>query len=54
MGLFNALITIMSTYKGNILVELQIKPETFSIINAIFNIYIWNSIYISGQVALKI
>ncbi len=35
MGLFNALITIMSTYKGNILVELQIKPETFSIINAI-------------------
>lgn len=25
----------MSTYKGNILVELQIKPETFSIINAI-------------------
>ena len=36
MGLFNALISIMSTYKGNILVELQIGPETFSIINAVF------------------
>lgn len=38
MGLFNALITIMSTYKGNILVELQISPETFSIINAILTL----------------
>lgn len=35
MGLFNALISITSTYKGNILVELQIGPETFSIINAL-------------------
>lgn len=35
MGLFNALINIMSTYKGNILVELQISPEMFSIINAV-------------------
>ena len=38
MGLFNALISIMSTYKGNILVELQIGPETFSIINAVFSL----------------
>lgn len=35
MGLFNALISIMSTYKGNILTELQVNPETFSIINAV-------------------
>lgn len=38
MGLFNALISIMSTYKGNILVELQIGPETFSIINAVLTL----------------
>lgn len=35
MGLFNAIITIMSTFKGNILTELDVKPETFSIINAV-------------------
>ncbi len=35
MGLFNAIITITSTYKGNILTELQVEPETFSVINAI-------------------
>lgn len=36
MGIFNALITITGTYKGNTLTELQVKPETFSMINAIF------------------
>ena len=35
MGLFNALISIMSTYKGNILTELGVGPESFSIINAV-------------------
>lgn len=34
MALFNSTISIMSTYKGNILTELSVKPETFSIINA--------------------
>lgn len=29
MGIFNALITITGTYKGNILTELNVKPETF-------------------------
>ena len=36
MGIFNALITITGTYKGSTLTELQVKPETFSMINAIF------------------
>lgn len=35
MGLFNAIITITTTYRGNILTELNVKPETFSIINAV-------------------
>lgn len=35
MGLFNAIITITTTYKGNMLTELDVKPETFSIINAV-------------------
>ncbi len=35
MGLFNAMITITGTYKGNILTELDVKPETFSMANAI-------------------
>lgn len=35
MGIFNALISIIGTYKGNILIELQVNPETFSIINAV-------------------
>ena len=34
MGLFNVLLNIMSTYKGNILTDLAVNPETFSIINA--------------------
>lgn len=38
MGLFNALVSIIGTYKGNILVELQIGPETFSIINAVLSL----------------
>ena len=38
MGIFNALITITGTYKGNILTELNVKPETFSMINAIFTL----------------
>lgn len=36
MGIFNAIITITGTYKGSTLTELQVKPETFSMINAIF------------------
>ena len=35
MGLFNSCVTIMSTFKGNILTELRVPPETFSIINAV-------------------
>ena len=35
MGLFNACLTIMSTFNGNILTELEVPPETFSIINAV-------------------
>lgn len=35
MGIFNAFISITSTYNGNILTELQVNPETFSIINAV-------------------
>ncbi len=38
MGLFNGLISIMSTYKGNILTELAVNPETFSIINAVLTL----------------
>lgn len=33
-GIFNAMISIMGTYKGNILTELNVNPESFSIINA--------------------
>lgn len=36
MGIFNAFITITGTYKGNVLTELGVKPEMFSMINAIF------------------
>lgn len=35
MGIFNAFISITGTYNGNILTELQVNPETFSIINAV-------------------
>ena len=35
MGIFNAFITITGTYRGNILTELEVKPEVFSMINAI-------------------
>lgn len=35
MGIFNSAITIFSTYKGNIMTELDIRPESFSIINAV-------------------
>lgn len=35
MGIFNAFITITGTYRGNILPELEVKPEVFSMINAI-------------------
>ncbi len=38
MGLFNALLSIMSTYSGNILTELSVKPESFSIINAVLTL----------------
>lgn len=38
MGIFNAFITITGTYKGNILTELEVKPEVFSMINAIFTL----------------
>lgn len=38
MALFNAIISIMSTYKGNILTQLEVKPETFSIINAVLTL----------------
>lgn len=38
LGLFNGLISIMSTYKGNILTELAVSPETFSIINAVLTL----------------
>lgn len=41
MALFNSIITITTTYKGNILTELDVNPETFSIINAVL-------IFISG------
>ena len=34
MAIFNSALSIMGTYKGNILTELKIDPETFSIINA--------------------
>ena len=35
MGIFNAIISITNTYKGNILIHLEVNPETFSIINAV-------------------
>ena len=35
MGIFNASITIYGTLKGNVMTELGIAPETFSIINAV-------------------
>ena len=38
MGLFNGLLSIMSTYSGNILTELSVKPESFSIINAVLTL----------------
>lgn len=38
MGLFNVLLNIMSTYKGNILTDLAVNPETFSIINAVLTL----------------
>lgn len=34
LAMFNSIINIMSTYKGNILTSLDVKPETFSILNA--------------------
>ena len=38
LGLFNVLLNIMSTYKGNILTNLAVNPETFSIINAVLTL----------------
>ena len=38
MGIFNAFITITGTYRGNILTDLEVKPEVFSMINAIFTL----------------
>jgi len=38
MGLFNGSLSIMGTYKGNILTELAVNPETFSIINAVLTL----------------
>lgn len=34
LAMFNSIINIMSTYKGNILTSLDVNPETFSILNA--------------------
>ena len=34
LSVFNAIINIMNTYRGNILTELEVKPESFSIIIA--------------------
>lgn len=44
MGIFNAAISIVGTYKGNTLTYLGVNPETFSIINAILT-------FISGLAA---
>ena len=38
IALFNTIIEIIQTYKGNILVELKISPEMFSIINSILTL----------------
>ena len=45
MGIFNSIISITSTYKGNILTHLEVEPETFSIINAVLT-------FISGMGAV--
>lgn len=38
MGLFNAIITIVATYRGNILTELNVSPELYSIIIAVLTL----------------
>ena len=38
MGLFNSLISIMMIYEGNILTELAVNSETFSIIKAVLTL----------------
>ena len=38
MGIFNAIISIVGTYKGNVLTHLEVRPETFSIINAVLTL----------------
>ena len=45
MGIFNSIISIVETYRGNILTHLEVNPETFSIINAVFT-------FISGMGAV--
>ena len=37
MGIFNAFITITGTYRGNVLTELEVRPEVFSMIISILS-----------------
>lgn len=37
MGIFNAFITITGTYRGNVLTELEVRPEAFSMIISILS-----------------